>query len=84
MTKQMQRFALGDLRFPEARAAATRQADALLRADARRTRRMTANDNLGGAKPARPIKTKREDSPFAALRDHPLYRASRNGAPSRS
>jgi hypothetical protein len=37
-----------DLRKWEERAAATRMADALLRADRRRARRMAANDELGG------------------------------------
>jgi hypothetical protein len=61
------------LRRPEEREAARRLADALLRGDRRRARKMAANDALGSAAPA-PTK-KRQDSPFAALRDHPLYRA---------
>ena len=73
------RFAMTDLRLPEARAAARRQADALLRADARRRRRMAANDDLGGTAPARMPKPA-ADGPFAALRNHPLYRAPRHGA----
>jgi hypothetical protein len=68
-----------NLRRPEERYAARQVADALLRADRRRARRMTANDELGGATPLVPTK-KREDGPFAALRNHPLYRAPRNGA----
>jgi hypothetical protein len=68
-----------DLRKWEERAAATRMADALLRSDARRQRRMTANDELGGGRAPAPIK-KREDGPFAAFRAHPLYRAPRHGA----
>jgi hypothetical protein len=67
-----------DLRRWQERAAATKVADALLRADRKRRRRMTANDELGGAAPS-PIK-KRENGPFAALRNHPQYRAPRNGA----
>jgi hypothetical protein len=68
-----------NLRKWESRVSATRAADALLRRDARRRRRMATNDALGSiALPA--VKTKREDGPFAALRNHPLYRAPRNGA----
>ena len=76
------RFAMADLRLPEARAATRRQADALLRADARRRRRMAANDDLGGTAPA-PARMPKPaaDGPFAALRNHPLYRAPRRGAP---
>lgn len=40
---------------------------------------MMANDDRGGMAPA-PVKTKRKDGPFAALRNHPLYRAPRHGA----
>ena len=70
-----------NLRHWEQRAAALKVADALLRADTRRRRRMTANDEFGGlTKKAAPIKTKRQDAPFAALRNHPLYRAPRTGA----
>ena len=68
-----------NLRRPEERYAALKMADALLRADRKRARRMTANDELGGGAAPAPIK-KREDGPFAALRNHPLYRAPRNGA----
>jgi hypothetical protein len=67
------------LRRPEERYAARALADQLLRAHARRRRRMAANDELGGTAPA-PIRTKHEDGPFAALRNHPQYRAPRNGA----
>jgi hypothetical protein len=69
-----------NLRKWEERAAALKVADALLRADRRRERRMAANDDLGGVTTPTPVKTKREDGPFAALRNHPLYRAPRNGA----
>lgn len=76
MTKQIQRFALSDLRFPEVRAAASRQADALLRADSARRRRMAAND--GSAKPAvKKPKSVVTDSPFGVLVHHPLYRTSK-------
>jgi hypothetical protein len=67
------------LRRAEERYAARQTADALLRADRKRRRRMTANDDLGGTAPAS-VKTKREDGAFAALRNHPLYRAPRTGA----
>ena len=67
------------LRRPEERYVARRMADQLLRADARR-RRMAANNELGGGTAPTPVKTKREDGPFVALRNHPLYRAPRNGA----
>ena len=60
------------LRRPEQRYDARALADQLLRADARRRRRMAANDELGGTAPA-PIRTKHEDGPFAALRNHPQY-----------
>jgi hypothetical protein len=68
-----------NLRRPEERYAARQVADALLRADRKRRRRMVANDDRGGMAPA-PIKTKRQDGPFAALRNHPQYRAPRHGA----
>ena len=71
MTKPMQRFAPADLRFPESRAMASREADQILRADNARRRRMIANNQLRGARPAL-TKTKREDGPFAALKAHPL------------
>lgn len=79
MNKPMQRFAPGDLRFPASRAAATRQADALLRADNARRRRMRANDDLGGAKPvpASRMSKSTTDGPFAVLKNHPAYRAPR-------
>jgi hypothetical protein len=67
------------LRKPEQRQAARALADSILRADRRRQRRTATNDALGGTAPA-PAKTRREDGPFAALRNHPLYRAPRNGA----
>jgi hypothetical protein len=41
---------------------------------------MSTNDELGGDIAPTPVKTKREDGPFAALRNHPLYRAPRTGA----
>ena len=81
--QNIKRFALSDLRLREVRAEITGQADALLRADSARRRRMRANDELGGAKPA-PTKTARDAGPFSRLREHPLYRASRNGASHRS
>ncbi len=77
----MKHIVPSNLRKWEERAAATRMADMLLRADRRRQRRMAINDEFGGTVPA-PIK-KREGA-FDALRAHPLYRASRNGASSRS
>jgi hypothetical protein len=67
------------LRKPEQRHAARALADALLRNDTRRRRRMTANDELGGDTAPAPVK-KYGDGPFAVLRDHPLYRAPRTGA----
>ena len=69
-----------NLRNWEERAAALKMADALLRADRRRQRRMATNDELGGGTAPAPIKTKREDGAFAALKHHPLYRAPRTGA----
>jgi hypothetical protein len=72
-----------NLRKWEERAAASAVADALLRADRKRRRRMTANDELGGGTALAPIKTKREDGPFAALRNHPLCLAPRTGASRR-
>jgi hypothetical protein len=65
------------LRKWEERAAALKVADALLRADRRRQR---AAATPRPDKKAAPVKTKREDGPFAALRNHPLYRAPRTGA----
>ena len=70
------------LRKWEERAAATAFAGALLRADRRRRRRMAINNEGGSAAPP-PINKKRVDGPFAALRNHPLYRAPRNGASRR-
>jgi hypothetical protein len=71
------------LRRPEERYAARQVADALLRADHRRARRMAANDKLGGISAPASIK-KRQDGPFAVLRAHPAYRAPRTGAFRRS
>jgi hypothetical protein len=68
-----------NLRKWEERAAARKVADALLRADRRRQRRMSTNDQLGGDTAPAPVK-KREDGPFAALKHHPLYRTPRAGA----
>jgi hypothetical protein len=77
----MKQTAPTSLRRPADRYAATRVADALLRNDALRRRQMAANDELGGGTAPTPVKTtKLEDGPFAALRNHPQYRASRNGA----
>jgi hypothetical protein len=65
------------LRRWEERAAATKLADAILRGDRRRQRRMATNDELRG-QPAEPINKKREGA-FDALKRHPLY-APRHGA----
>jgi hypothetical protein len=64
------------LRRPEERFAARQTADSILRADRRRQRRMAANDDFGGGAAPASVKTKREDGPFAALRNHPLYGAA--------
>jgi hypothetical protein len=42
-----------------------------------------AINNEGGSAAPPPINKKRVDGPFAALRNHPLYRAPRNGASRR-
>ena len=67
-----------NLRRPELRFAAREMADQILRTDARRARRMRANDELGGnAKTRSPAPTTSEPhrlSSFADLRFHPLYR----------
>jgi len=68
------------LRRPEERFAARQTADSILRADRRRQRRTATNDDLGGAAAPVPVETKRGDGPFAALRNHSLYRAPRTGA----
>ena len=65
------------LRRPEERFVARQTADSILRAD---QRRMAANDDFGGGTAPASVKTKCEDGPFAALRNHPLYRAPRTGA----
>ena len=64
------------LRRPEERYAARALADGILRADRQRQRRMTVNDQLGGAIAPAPIK-KQESGAFGALVHHPLYRARR-------
>jgi hypothetical protein len=70
-----------NLRRPEERYAARQMADAIIKADRRRQRRMAANDDLGGGTAPAPVKTKHEeDGLFAALRNHPFYRAPRHGA----
>jgi hypothetical protein len=66
-----------NLRRWQERAAARALADAILRGDRRRARRMAINDDSGGSAPA-PIK-KREGA-FDALKHHPLYRAPRHPA----
>ena len=76
-------FNMADLRFPELRAMAAREANQILRADNARRRRMIANNQLRGAKPV-PTKTARDAGPFAALKAHPAYRAPRNGASRRT
>jgi hypothetical protein len=76
----MKRQIPASLRKWEERAAALKVADSILRADRRRQRRMSANDELSGGTAPASVKTKREDGPFAALRNHPLYRAPRTGA----
>jgi hypothetical protein len=56
------------LRRPEERFAARQTADSILR--------VAANDDFGGGAAPASVKTKREDGPFAALRNHPLYGAA--------
>ncbi len=68
-----------NLRRPEERAAARQMADSILRADRRRQQRMAIN-NEDGSTTVRSINNKRQDGPFAALRNHPQYRAPRHGA----
>jgi hypothetical protein len=77
----MKQILPNNLRRPEERYAALKMADALLRADRKRTRAQAINNESGGR--ARPINNKRQDGPFAALRKHPLYRAPRHGASRR-
>jgi hypothetical protein len=67
------------LRKPEQRHTARAMADAILNADRRRQRRLVINNELGGSNTA-PAPVKKRDGPFAALKHHPLYRASRHGA----
>lgn len=69
-------MAPSNLRRPEARYAARTMADQILRADARRARRMRANDELGGnAKTRAPAPTASEPRRLTSLSDlrfHPL------------
>jgi hypothetical protein len=68
-----------NLRHWEQRAAALKVADGILRADRKRQRRIAINNEGGGTAPA-PVK--KQDGPFAVLRNHVLYRGPRLG-PSR-
>jgi hypothetical protein len=70
------------LRQPDQRYAPLKVADALLRADRKRRRRMEFNDSRGGGTAPAPIK-KQDGGPFAVLAQHPQYRAPRNGASRR-
>lgn len=66
-----------NLRRWQERAAARALADAILRGDRKRQRRMEINNELGG-QPAESIKKRK--GAFDVLKHHPLYREPRHGS----